>query len=67
MDLPPLYYEGRNDPPHPNIRYKYYLRMFDLYSSKVLKVAISQDEEWILTSLDYLNNKEKQFLLFLLD
>lgn len=67
MGLPPLYYEGRNEPLHPNIWFKYYLRMFDLYSSKVLEVARSQDEEWILTSLNHLNKKEKQFLLFLLD
>lgn len=44
MNLPPLYYDGRNNPPHIEIWLAYYLRMVYLYSSKVVELAKNGDK-----------------------
>ncbi len=67
MGLPPLYYSGRNNPPHPEIWAHYFLRMIQLYSQKVCALAESSLEEQISGSLSYLSEKEKQLLLFLVE
>ena len=65
MGLPPLYYSGRNNPPHPEIWGNYFLRMLQLYSRKVCTISESSLEEQIGAGLSYLNEKEKELLLFL--
>ena len=42
MNLPVLYYEGRNNPPHPEVWINYFLKIFSLYSSKVLSIALNK-------------------------
>ena len=37
MKLPVLYYDGRNNPPHPEIWINYFLKMVLLYSNKVIR------------------------------
>ena len=44
MNLPVLYYEGRNNPPHPEVWINYFLKIFSLYSSKVLSIALNKNE-----------------------
>lgn len=66
MNLPALYYDGRNDPPHPEIWINYYLRMVKLYSDKVCEISKSSNSDKIEGSLSYLNNKEKGLLILLL-
>lgn len=66
MNLPALYYSGRNNPPHPEIWITYFLRMVDLYSEKVMKLASEGDTSWVKNGLQPLNKKEKTFLLFLI-
>ncbi len=66
MGLPALYYSGRENPPHPEIWINYFLRMVELYSSKVCELSEKTNEKDLLTGLSYLNMKEKQFLMFLL-
>lgn len=66
MDLPSLYYSGRNNPPHPEIWICYFLRMVLLYSNKVRELSESSNEKELEGSLSYLKNKEKELLLFLL-
>lgn len=66
MDLPALYYLGRNDPPHPEIWILYFLRMMVLYSNKVRELSRSTGEAETAGSLSYLREKEKELLLFLL-
>ncbi len=67
MGLPALYYQGRNDPPHPEIWANYFLRMVELYSSKVFELTTQTEKENISVSLSYLTVREKDFLFFLLE
>ena len=66
MGLPPLYYSGRDNPPHPEIWINYFLRMVELYARKVYELSVSSKEDEVRGSLSYLNKKEKALLLFLL-
>ena len=66
MGLPALYYSGRDNPPHPEIWIKYFLRMVLLYSSKVCELSESESGEELDGSLSYLKSKEKELLLFLI-
>lgn len=66
MGLPALYYSGRNNPPHPEIWFHYFLRMVMLYSNKVCELSESSSEEELNGSLSYLKAREKELLLFLI-
>ncbi len=66
MGLPVLYYSGRENPPHPEIWVEYFLRMVHLYSSKVCELSKESGENDLYAGLSYLNTKEKELLLFLL-
>ena len=66
MGLPALYYSGRDNPPHPEIWIHYFLRMVLLYSNKACELSQASSEDEISGSLSYLNAKEKELLLFLL-
>ena len=57
MGLPPLYYSGRENPPHPEIWINYFLRMVELYSRKVYELSADSREDEIETSLSYLNKQ----------
>lgn len=39
MDLPALYYEGRANPPQPEIWINYFLRMMELHAKKAVELA----------------------------
>lgn len=65
MNLPPLYYDGRDNPPHPEIWIHYFLRMVELHAKKVVELAESSVLEQEKASLSFLNEKEKQFLHYL--
>ncbi len=67
MDLPALYYSGRENPPHPEIWVDYFLRMVELYSKKVFEVSKGAQEDDLDGSLSHLNAKEKETLRFLLE
>lgn len=66
MGLPPLYYLGRENPPHPEIWINYFLRMMELYSKKVCELSKGAQEDDLAGSMSYLNAKEKDLLAFLL-
>ena len=66
MNLPALYYSGRDNPPHPEIWISYFLRMVMLYSNKVCEITNNSNGEQIETSLSYLKGKEKELLLFII-
>lgn len=66
MGLPALYYSGRENPPHPEIWIDYFLRMVELYSSKVYELSRQHRTSELIEGLSYLNAKEKTFLVFLL-
>lgn len=67
MGLPPLYYAGRNDPPHPENWINYFLRMMELYSAKVYEISKSTGNQEIYAGLSYLNGKEKDLLALLVE
>lgn len=66
MELPVLYYSGRENPPHPEIWINYFLRMVELYSKKVYELSKGAQADDLNGSLSYLNTKEKELLVFLL-
>lgn len=65
MDLPPLYYDGRANPPHPEIWLHYFLRMVELHAKKVVELAEKSTAEQQRSSMSFLSEKEKQFLHYL--
>jgi len=67
MGLPALYYDGRENPPHPEIWVNYFLRMMELYSSKVCELSQQSSSDILTDSLSHLNRREKEFLAFLLE
>ena len=67
MGLPVLYYDGRNDPPHPEIWILYFLRMVRLYSDKVYELSTQSGRNELEGSVSYLKGKEKELLLYLLN
>ena len=66
MDLPALYYQGRDNPPHPDVWVNYFLRMVLLYAKKVSEILICSDETEVEGSLSYLKSKEKELLYLLI-
>ncbi len=67
MNLPALYYAGRDNPPHPEIWICYFLRMVLLYSNKVRELSKGSDGKELEASLSYLMKKERELLLFLIE
>lgn len=65
MGLPILYYDGRNNPPHGEIWIKYYLKIFSLYASKVLIIALEESNDNKQERLSHLSKKAKYFLNYL--
>lgn len=65
MNLPVLYYDGRNDPPHPEIWINYFLKVFSLYASKVLSIALKETSNIENERLLHLSNKARVFLEYL--
>lgn len=66
MSLPVVYYEGRDNPPHPEIWIGYFLRMVLLYSSKVTEIASQSQNGNIEAGLSYLNANQKALLKFII-
>lgn len=65
MGLPILYYDGRNNPPHGEIWINYYLKIFSLYASKVLSIALEESKDNEQERLSHLSKKAKDFLNYL--
>ena len=67
MNLPALYYSGRNNPPHPEIWINYFLRMVELYSKKACELSAASTGEALDAGFSRLNAKEKALLLYLIN
>ena len=65
MGLPALYYDGRENPPHPEIWIGYFLRMVELHAKKVLEIASQSTKRQEAESLSHLTDKERAFLAYL--
>ena len=66
MGLPPLYYDGRDNPPHPEVWIDYFLHMVELYSSKAAELVDGEAEGEVEASLSHLRTREKELLSHLL-
>lgn len=66
MGLPALYYSGRENPPHPEMWIHYFLRMVQLYSSKVCDLQRASNEEDVAVSISHLKGRERELLLLLI-
>lgn len=62
MDLPALYYEGRENPPHPEIWMHYFLRMVELYARRTFELAAESSRDQVEIGLSHLSSREKELL-----
>ena len=62
MGLPPLCYDGRLAPPHPEIWLSYFVRMMELRAKGVLALVAASGETRNGTALSHLTFKERRFL-----
>lgn len=65
MDLPPLFYDGRENPPHPEVWIDYFLRMMELHAKKVVELSKANAPGRIGTSLTHVGVKERRFYEYL--
>ena len=65
MGLPALYYEGRNNPPHPEIWINYFVKVLNLYSNKVTSIATNSVNDNSKERLNRLSLKSKNLLDYL--
>ena len=66
MGLPALFYEGRENPPHPEVWILYFLRMMELHAKRAVELAAESDVQRLEPSLSHLGKKERAFLDYLL-
>lgn len=62
MGLPVLYYDGRDNPPHPEIWINYFIKVFSLYASKVTEIAIHSVNNNEKERINRLSSKAKALL-----
>lgn len=67
MGLPALYYSGRNDPPHPETWIDYFLRMVELYSSKVYEISKGTKENDVSVTLSGFGGRSRELLKYILE
>ena len=67
MGLPALYYDGRNNPPHPEIWINYFIKIFSLYANKVTAIATSTINDNEKERFNRLSEKAKRLLGYLKD
>ena len=66
MGLPPLFYDGRENPPHPEVWISYFLRMMELYARKAVEVSSAPAAAQLEASLSHLGIKERRFWDYLM-
>ena len=65
MGLPIVYYDGRDNPPHPEIWINYYIKVFSLYANKVTTIATNSVNDNEKERLNHLSSKAKYLLDYL--
>ena len=65
MGLPVLYYEGRDNPPHPEIWINYFMKVFSLYANKVIAIATNTINDNEIERYNHLSSKAKNLLNYL--
>ena len=65
MGLPVLYYDGRDNPPHPEIWINYFIKVFSLYASKVTEIATNSVNNNEKERINQLSSKAKTLLNYI--
>lgn len=65
MGLPALYYNGRDNPPHPEIWINYFIKIFSLYAEKVTQIATNSIRDNEKERFNKLSIKAKKLLKYL--
>ena len=65
MGLPPLYYDGRENPPHPEIWLSYFVRMMEMHANRALELVSDSAGRQSEAGSSFLNVKERRFLEYL--
>ena len=65
MGLPVLYYDGRDNPPHPEIWINYFIKVFSLYASKVTEIATNSVNNNEKERINQLSSKAKTLLAYI--
>ncbi|MCH5179600.1 MAG: Fic family protein [Erysipelotrichales bacterium] len=65
MGLPALYYEGRNNPPHPEIWVDYFIKIFLLYANKVTLIVTNSIKDNEKERFNRLSIKAKNLLEYI--
>ena len=67
MGLPALYYDGRGNPPRPEIWMEYFLRMVELYAQKASELAESAADGATGAALSHVGSRERTFYRHLVE
>lgn len=65
MGLPALYYDGRANPPHPEVWLSYFVHMMELHANRVLELVSQQNGQQAAAGASFLSLKERRFLEYL--
>lgn len=65
MGLPIVYYDGRDNPPHPEIWINYFIKVFSLYANKVTTIATNSVNDNEKERFNHLSSKAKYLLDYL--
>ncbi len=65
MGLPALYYNGRNNPPHPEIWINYFIKIVSLYADKVTLIATNSIKENETIRYNRLSLKARKLISYL--
>lgn len=65
MGLPALYYDGRNNPPHPEIWINYFIKVFSLYAQKITLIATTSIKDNEKERINRLSSKAKKMLEYI--
>ncbi len=65
MGLPALYYDGRDNPPQPEIWINYFIKIFKLYAKKVTLIATNAVKDSEKERYNLLSSKSKKLLTYI--
>ena len=65
MGLPVLYYDGRDNPPHPEIWINYFIKIFSLYANKVTTIATNTTNDSEKQRMNRLSIKAQKLINYL--
>lgn len=65
MGLPSLYYDGRDNPPHPEIWINYFIKVFSLYAQKSTLIATNSVKDNEKVRLNQLSVKARKMLEYI--